>query len=337
MPTETRLPVAKLTAAQRIDQVFMISQPQLRTTTRGDYYIAAFLSDSTGKLNGRMWQASEAIFESLPQEGFARVKGRTENYQGNLQLVIDGIQPVDSAQVEMQEFVPSTDKDIDGMFTRLQKALQAVQEPHLRALMDAFLKDAPLMDRFKAAPAAKAMHHAYLGGLLEHTLGLVELGVAILPIYPQLDKDLVLTALFLHDIGKTDELVFDVSFQYSDEGHFLGHLVQGALLIEKRIDQLNLKAKTPFPTDLRNRLLHIIVSHHGLKEYGCPVMPSTPEAFVVHHLDNLDAKIALTFNEIEKDPGAGSWTNYIRSIESYIYKLRPSQDDNNSSSNPDLF
>ena len=336
MPTETRRPVAEISAAERIDQIFMISQPQLRTTARGDYYIAAFLSDRTGKLNGRMWQASEEIFESLPQEGFARVRGRSENYQGALQLVIDGIQPVATAEVELEEFIPSTEKDIDEMFGRVGEILQTVGDKSLRRLIGAFVKDATLMNSFKKAPAAKNMHHAYIGGLLEHTLGLMELGAAILPLYPQLDGDLVLTALFLHDMGKTHELEFDVSFQYSDEGHFLGHLVQGTLMVEKKIDELNLKNKTPFPVDLRNRLLHVIVAHHGLREFGCPVMPSTPEAFVVHHLDNLDAKIALTFNEIEKDPGAGDWTNYIRSIESYLYKPRPPVADN-SSKNTGLF
>jgi len=323
MSESPRRKIAELQSAERLDQVFLISQPQLRTTSRGDFYIAAYLSDSTGKVNGRMWQASEAIFQSLPQEGFVQVRGRTENYQGSLQLVIEALRPLDPSEVDLQEFLPTTKKDIKDMYARLQKETATIKNPHLSRLVKLFHADDELMDQFQKAPAAMGLHHAYIGGLLEHTLSLIELAARIEDHYPELDWDLIRAALFLHDIGKTSELKYDISFQYTDEGRLIGHLVKGVILIDQKIDELHAAGADAFPDQLRNCLMHIILSHHGIREYGCPVLPSTPEAFAVHYLDNLDSKIAMTFNEIEKDPNPGNWTNYIRAIEAPLFKIRP--------------
>ena len=323
MSESPRRKIAELQSAERIDQVFLISQPQLRTTTRGDYYIAAYLSDSTGKVNGRMWQASEAIFQSLPQEGFVQVKGRTENYQGSLQMVIEALRPLDPSEVDLEEFLPVTTKDITDMFARFQKETAKIKNPHLSRLTKLFLADDELMDQFQKAPAAMGLHHAYIGGLLEHTLSLMELAARIEDHYPDLDWDLIRAALFLHDIGKTSELKYDISFQYTDEGRLVGHLVKGVILIDQKIDQLHAAGAEAFPDQLRDGLMHIILSHHGAREYGCPVLPATPEAFAVHHLDNLDSKIALTLSEIEKDPNPGNWTNYIKALEAPLFKVRP--------------
>lgn len=313
--------VGELTPAENIEQVFLISQPQLRTTSRGDFYIAAFLSDRTGKLNGRMWQASEAIYKSLPSEGFVLVKGRTESYQNALQLVVDAIRPVDIDQVDLQEFLPSTEKDIPDMWNRLLTALQEVKNPHLVKLIHTFLADADLMKKFRTAPAAIVLHHAYIGGLLEHTLSLMELSKRVMPHYPELDEDLVTTGLFLHDIGKTTELDYDISFKYSDQGRLIGHIVKGTIMVEEKIRQLNADSEDKFPQRLADCLQHIIVSHHGIREYGCPVVPSTPEAFAVHFLDNLDSKIALTLNEIKKDVTSTNWTSYVKAIEAPVFKF----------------
>lgn len=320
MTTQPRRLICELTPAETVQQIFMISQPQLRTTSRGDNYIAAFLSDRTGRINSRMWQASEATYKSLPPEGFVLVKGRVENYQNALQLVIDAIRPVEIEEVQLDEFLPSTDKDINQMFNSVLKVLEDVKNPHLMSLIRVFFGDKQLMTLFRTAPAAIQLHHAYIGGLLEHTLSLLQLGQRTLPQYPQLDSDLVLTGLFLHDIGKTYELDYDISFKYSDQGRLMGHLVKGALMVEEKIAQLDADNETPFPRKLADCLVHLIVSHHGIREYGCPVLPSTPEAFAVHFLDNLDSKIALTLAEIKKDTTNTNWTNYIRAIEAPIFK-----------------
>jgi len=318
-----RYPVDQLKSGDRLEQIFLISQPQLRTTTKGDYYIAAFLQDSTGKVNSRMWNATEAIYKTLPNEGFVNVLGRVEMYQNSLQVVVEAIRPVTMEEVDLSLFLPQTEKNPEQMFGQLVHILRQIQNPHMQKLVEAFLADAPLMERFKKAPAAIALHHAYLGGLLEHTLSVLELGCLILPKYPALDADLVLAGLFLHDIGKTTEIGFDISFKYTDEGRLVGHLVKGALLIQEKVQQLNLKhPSAPFPEVLADTLEHIIVSHHGTREFGCPVLPATPEAFVVHYLDNLDSKIALTFTEIEKDVNSTSWTNFVKAVDGPLFKVR---------------
>jgi len=320
MSDKPRRNVKELDSGEIIEQIFMISQPVLRTTTRGDYYIAAFLSDRTGRLNGRLWQASEAIYQSLPQEGFVWVKGRVELYQSALQIVLDAIRPVDINQVRLEDFMPSTEKDVDEMFARIKEILTGVNNPHLAGLIRAFLTDDELMTLFRTAPAAISLHHAYIGGLLEHTLSLLELGLMVLPCYPELDADLVLTGLFLHDIGKTTELDYDISFTYSDQGHFVGHLVKGTWLVEEKIRRINDSAAEPFPRILADCLQHIIVSHHGIREFGCPVLPATPEAFAVHYLDNLDSKMAMTVSAIAKDTNKSNWTHYLRAIDTPLYK-----------------
>lgn len=251
------------------------------------------------------------------------VKGRTENYQQSMQIVIDAIRPVANEDVIFAEFMPATEKDVDAMFARVVAILSELKSAPLGALVGKFLADKELMERFRTAPAAIALHHAYLGGLLEHTLSVMELGLKVQQQYDALDRDLMLTALFLHDMGKTTELDYDISFKYSDQGRLLGHLVKGTLLIQEKIQALDAKTRAAFPAVLLDALQHILVSHHGLREYGCPVLPATPEAYAVHYLDNLDSKMALTFAEIEKDPGETNWTSYVRALESPLFKVRP--------------
>ncbi len=317
-----RRSVAELTPAERVEQIFLVSQPQLRSTSRGDFYIAAFLSDSTGKINGRMWQASEAIYNVLPDEGFVWVKGRTENYQGSLQLVIEAMKPVDIKEVNLKDFLPATEKNVEEMFGRMVEILKSIKNTHLQRITQAFLADGELMFLFRTAPAAIYLHHAYLGGLLEHTLGLLEMAQRMGPLYPELNADLILSGLFLHDIGKTTELDYDVSFRYSDQGRLMGHLVKGAILVEEKIKELDKGGQEPFPRTLADCLIHIIVSHHGLREYGCPILPATPEAYVVHYLDNIDSKINMTLGEIHKDQNKSNWTNYIKALDSGLFKVR---------------
>lgn len=326
MSTGQRLLISEMTPAMRIDQVFMISQPQLRTTSRGDYYIAAFLSDRSGRVNGRMWQASKELFEQLPQEGFVQVRGRTENYQNTLQLVIDAIEPVKPRTVDLTEFLPQSERDIDEMFAQLAMVANSIEQPAVKELIQMFLNDPEIMGRLRVAPAAKLLHHAYLGGLLEHTVNLLELAKATLPLYPRLDRDLVLAGLILHDLGKTTELHYDIAFDYTDEGHLMGHLVKGAILVEQKVAAYNDSHETPFPEYYYHGLMHLIVSHHGHREFGSPVMPAMPEAFFIHYLDNIDAKMAMTFSQIDNDNNRSNWTPFIRAIDAPLYKVR-SQDD----------
>ena len=191
---------------ETIDDIYMVSEPILRSTTRGDLYIAMFLSDRSGQLNGRMWQASEAVYQSLPKPGFVRIQGRSELYANKLQIVVNNISVVDAKGISLEDFLARTDKDTEKMFEEVKEIVGRIKNPPLKALVGEFLADSELMEKFCNAPGAMRIHHNYLGGLLEHTHNMLRVGVAILPLYPQVQADLVLAEIFLHDIGKNKEL-----------------------------------------------------------------------------------------------------------------------------------
>ena len=314
--------IADLQPGVRIeDEVYLIRSKDFRTTTQGSLYIHAVLIDRTGQLVARMWQATAEIFDSMPEGGFLCFKGRTENYKGNLQFIIDGVRQAEPGSFELGDFLATSDHDIGEMWSRLVAILRGVKDPNLSALIEEFLSDSELMECFRRAPAAMAMHHAYIGGLLEHTLNLLELALKVIPHYPKLSLDLVLAGLFLHDIGKAKELQYETSISYSDDGQLLGHIVKAVMWIEQKADAIAARTGKPFPDRLKWVCQHIVLSHHGRYEFGSPKLPAVPEAIAVHHLDNLDAKVHLYLSEIEgdRDP-AGSWTNYNRALETKIFK-----------------
>lgn len=314
--------ISNLAAGDRIDdEVFLVRSKDLRTTSQGGLYIHAVLADKTGQLPARMWQATESIFEALPEGGFMRFKGRAENYKGSLQFIIDAIRLADPGTFDVADFLPTTKNDIEKMWTRTRELLSGIRHPELKALIDEFLADKDLMTRFRRAPAAINMHHAYIGGLLEHTLNLLEIAIRVMPLYPRLSQDLVVAGLFLHDIGKAKELACDTCLGYTDEGQLVGHIVQAANWIDRKADAVAAKTGKPFPNELRWVLQHIVLSHHGQYEFGSPKLPAVPEAIVVHLLDNLDAKANIFLSEIEnsKDP-ASRWANYNHTLQTKVFK-----------------
>lgn len=314
--------VSELKAGDRIeDEVFLIRSKDLRTTTTGGLYIHAVLVDRTGQLVARAWQATEAMFQSMPEGGYLRFKGRIENYKGNMQFIIDAVRAADPGSFEPGDFLPVTKGDVEAMYKRMVEILKGIKHPELSALVMEFVGDAELMAKFKRAPAASSMHHAYLGGLLEHTVTLLELGTLVIPRYPKLSLDLVLTGLFLHDIGKAAELSYDTAIGYSDEGQLLGHIAQAVVWIDRKIDAVVKRSGKAFSSDLRCLLQHIVLSHHGKYEFGSPKLPAIPEAAAIHHLDNLDAKINMFLGEIENDRDPASrWTNYNKALETKVFK-----------------
>ncbi len=316
--------ISELTPGEFIDdEIFCLAQKDLRSTTNGSLYIHAILADKTGQIPARMWQASEEIYKSLEQQGFVRVKGRTENYKGAMQFIIEGIRPVSTDEVDIEDFLPHTEKDIQEMYKRTLDILRTITNRNLLFLIKEFIDDKELMDKFKRAPAAVNMHHSYLGGLLEHTLNLLELAMSIGPKYPQINMDLLLAGIFLHDIGKTRELEYEIAFKYSDEGQLIGHLVIGAIMVEEKAKQAQKQLGQQFPQELIQMLQHIILSHHGEHEFGSPVLPKTPEAIILHYIDNIDAKLEQVRIQIEKsqqsDPDS-NWTGYIKSLERTLFK-----------------
>jgi 3'-5' exoribonuclease len=305
-----------------INEVYMVTQPILRNTTKGDLYIAMYLSDRTGKVNSRMWQATETIYNQLPSEGFVQIRGKSELYQNALQIVINDIVVVNADKVNLADYMPRTDKDVKVMFQELQAMLAPIFDAGLKALVGEFLADAELMRQFCTAPAAMQMHHSFLGGLLEHTHSMMRVATAILPNYPKIQADLVLAAVFLHDIAKTKELSYTMGFSYTDTGQLLGHLVLGVEMINAKAAIVAQKG-TPVDKAVLDNLLHIILSHHGCYEFGSPKLPATAEAFMVSYIDDLDAKMNQVTTLIDTDPGDGNWTAFQRPLETRLYRPRP--------------
>jgi len=318
----THLYINQLKPGQMLDEVYMVTQPVLRNTTRGDLYIAMFLSDKTGKVNARMWQATEALYSSLPSEGFVHIRGKSELYQNALQVIINDIAIVNAEKVDLADYMPKTEKNVAKMFEETKAILGQIKDPGLKALVKEFLSDTELMREFVTAPSAMQMHHGYLGGLLEHTHNMLNVAVKLLPFYPKVQADLVLTGVFLHDIAKTKELSYKMGISYTDHGQLLGHIVLGAEMVNDKAAELAGKG-IEIDQAVLDSLLHIIISHHGTYEFGSPKLPATAEAFMVNYIDDLDAKMNQVVNLIDNDPGDTNWTAYQRPLETKLYRKRP--------------
>ncbi|MBN1488598.1 MAG: HD domain-containing protein [Phycisphaerae bacterium] len=314
--------IGEMQPGERIeDQIFLLASKDLRTTSNGALYIHVVLADRTGQVPARLWQATEEQYQQMPEGGFLRFKGRTESYKGSLQFIIEGMRAVNTSEVTLADFMPATSEDVEAMWARVKEILRTVKNRDLLMLVKQFVDDEKLVAQFKRAPAAIQLHHAYLGGLLEHTRNVLELALVVTPRYPKVSLDLVLVGIFLHDLGKTTELCYETNFCYGEQGQLVGHIVQAAFWVEQRCQAVAEATSKPFPEDIKTSLQHIIVSHHGRYEFGSPKLPSTPEAILVHHLDNIDAKLHLYLREIEKDDNPDNpFTDYVRSLETKIYK-----------------
>jgi len=313
--------INEIEPGETIDDIYMVREPILRSTTRGDLYIAMFLSDRTGQMNGRMWQATEAAYKALPKPGFVHIQGRSELYQNKLQIVVNNVSIVDAGQVRLEDFLARTDKDTDKMFEEIKKTVGRVKNHQLKAMVEEFLADTELMEKFCKAPGGMKLHHNYIGGLLEHTHNMMRVAVAILPLYPKVQSDLVIAGIFLHDMGKTEELSYDMAFSYTDSGQLIGHVVKSLLMINQKADALRAKG-TQIEQTVLDALGHIILSHHGQYDFGSPKLPATPEAFMVYYIDDLDAKVNQVTAAIENEPGDSNWTAWKNALQTRLYRKR---------------
>src|SRR2546421_6992313 len=269
-----------------IDDVYVVTGKQLAATTGGKYYIKALLSDRTNQMQARMWNATKEIFAHIPNSGFIRVRGRVENYQNNLQLIMEQLAAPKDGSFDPGDLMPQTEKDVQQMCARVHELCGSIQNRHLAALLQTYLDDETLMNKFCKAPAAMSFHHAFLGGLLEHTLNAIEVANCIVQFYPGLNRDLVLTGIFLHDIAKTWELTYESAFGYSDSGQLVGHIVKSAIWVEDKARKAEETLGEKIPQNLIDVLQHIILSHHGEPEHGAARIPATPEALAVHIIEN---------------------------------------------------
>ncbi len=325
----TRTLIRDLQPNQFIDAVFMMNNCQLGTTRNGKPFLKCLLSDRTGRLAARMWSCPEDLFNTLPCDGFVWVAAQTQPYQGEIQLIVQQIKPVEPRPEELTELLAASEHDPNDMFDELTDRLESIEDQSLYYLAQAYLGDQELMAKFKLAPAAQMLHHAYLSGLLEHTLNLIRLADVICPLYPKLNRDVITIGLFLHDLGKCSELKWETGFSYSEDGNLVGHIARGVIWLEQKAKQAEAAGHPLSPTMLRV-LHHIILSHHGRPEYGALKVPATPEAILIHLIDNIDAKmnisLALTRDEnlpvTENDDG---FTEKIWSLETRLFKPDPSE------------
>ena len=320
MKAERRF-VNQLMPGETLDQVFLVRDKDLRTAKTGDLYLTCTLCDRTGQLPARMWKVSESIFTSIPVEGFLQVKGRTDEYRGNLQFIIDACRPYSADKVDLADFVPVTELDIEATWSELLEILRDVKDKCLRLLIKKFVEDRELVAAFKRSPAAMQMHHPFVGGLLEHTLNVARAAKVLLPLYPKINADLVLTSVFLHDVGKSAELTAGTTMQYTDRGQLVGHITIAAIWVGEKAAAVAEEIGEPFPAKTLDVLQHIILSHHGQYDFGSPKLPMIPEAFFIHYLDNLDAKMWMTTHQIANDPDANSsFTSYNSQLQTRLYK-----------------
>jgi 3'-5' exoribonuclease len=306
-----------------IEDVFALTGKQIAAGSNGKQYIKAMVGDRSMTVNARIWNATPKLFAELPSDGFVRLRGRIENYQSNLQVIIEQTWPAKAGTYEVADLIAHTTRDIPEMFARLTGILGTIRNKHLKALIDAYLADEDLMTNFRHAPAAMNFHHAFLGGLLEHTLNAVEVSDAVCPFYPGLNRDVVVAGIFLHDIAKTWELTYETAFAYSDGGQLIGHIVKAAMWVEDKRRTAEAKLGEKIPQALIDVIQHIILSHHGETEFGSPKVPATPEALVVHALENLDAKLMMALSATRGDQPAGvesNWTEYLKAFGGRMYR-----------------
>ena len=314
-----------------VSAVFCISNAQLGRTKNDKPFLKCLLRDKSGEMPGRMWSIEPEQFKRIPTEGFVYVEGGPQPYQGELQLISRNIESIEPSPQEMGDLLPMAARGIDDMFNELTKLLGTLQHSAMKALVKVYIEDAPLMDAFKKCPAAKSMHHAYIGGLLEHTLNLCNLADRVCPLYPKINRDIVMMGLFLHDLGKTRELVYDRNFSYTDRGELIGHIVEGVIMLHDRAQQVMRTTGQRLPRNVLMVLQHIILSHHGQPEFGAAKVPATPEAILVSILDNLDAKtfIALAAarpdRESEFDLG-GNFTEKQWALDTKLFRPDPLAD-----------
>lgn len=311
--------------------MYAIQDAQIGVTRNGSPFLKCLLRDASSECPARKWSLEdESAYREVDATGFVRILGRTELYKDQIQVILDEIEPTEVDSEQIRRLVPATCYDIGEMFSEVRAILESVEHPALTALVGAYLDDEKLMDKFRRAPAAKNLHHAWIGGLLEHTLQLLKLADRMLPLYPNLNRDLVLVGLFLHDLAKTSELSWAKGFEYTTLGKLVGHIVIGSMILERKAAEIA-KAGAPLPPIVRVVLHHIILSHHDKPEFGAAKRPSTPEAIFVALLDNLDAKTNMALHHAGREEECVSadgdgFTEKVWALETSLYAPDPMLD-----------
>ena len=311
-----KLFISEIKDRDQVNSVFLVKEKSTAMAKNGKPYMTLQLMDKSGEIEGRIWDNVDAVSARFDKNDFVTVNSKASVYLGKMQLIISDLSAVPEEEVNLADFLPETERDIQEMVAELKSVVDSVADEHLFRLLSDFISDAAFMALYRLAPAAKGMHHVYLGGLLEHSLAVAGLVDRIVPLYQGLNRDLLVTGALLHDIGKVREMTYCRAFDYTDEGKLLGHITIGTEMIQERISSI-----PGFPAELAMLLKHMIISHHGQYDFGSPKRPKTIEATVLNYLDDLDSKINGIRTHIRKEPvNQSRWTSYHRLYDRYFYK-----------------
>jgi 3'-5' exoribonuclease len=308
--------ISELAPNQLVNTTFLVHHKDIRQKKTGEPYLSLTFADRSGELDAKMWDNVAEVMETFDRDDFVRVKGLVQLFQNRLQLTVHKVQRIDDSEVDVVDYFPASKRNPDEMFAELQALIARFENPHLKALVEAVFADPDIAHRFRQAPAAKAIHHAYLGGLLEHVLSMCTVARQLGAHYTDIDVDLLVTGVLLHDIGKIYELNYQRTFTYSTEGQLLGHILMGVRIVGDK-----LAAIPGFPPRLRVLVEHLILSHHGQLEFGSPKVPLFPEALLLHFIDNLDSKMEAMRATLERDAGMeGDLTSYNNALDRSVLK-----------------
>ncbi len=319
---EKAIYVKDLKPGSRIVDVFAVERASLAETRTGKIYINAVVIDSTGSVTVRLWDATQERFDAFPAAGeFVLLGGRVDEYNGKNQLIVDDFEAVSSDEVALDAFLPSTSSDIDEMWQELLSRLEAIQDPDYSAMTRAFTENGRYAAAFRRSPAATGVHHAYVGGLLEHTLAMMRAADALLPFYDRINGDLLRIGILLHDMAKIAEYEIKPGFGKTRRGLLLGHIAMGTSLARRLAQDAEAATSRPVPPVKLELVQHLILAHHGQLDYGSPVLPAIPEGWFLHYIDNLDAKLNTAYGAIDSDSDADSdWTPFHRMLGCRVFK-----------------
>jgi 3'-5' exoribonuclease len=308
--------VTDLLSEQNITSFFLVHEKEVRNTREGRSYLRLELGDRSGTVEARMWEQFETVAKDINRDDFVKVQARVEVYRNRPQLSLVQLRLAKPEEIDLADYLPHTAADVEAMWAQLLAYASSIGNPWLKKLVTQIVDDPGVAKSYKRAPAAKVMHHAYLGGLLEHVIGLCGMAKVVAGHYPELDVDLLLTAAILHDVGKLKELCYERAIGYTTPGQLLGHIVMELETVTRAIDKIE-----GFPPALKIVVQHLLISHHGEYEFGSPKLPMIREALVFHYLDDLDSKLAAVRAALATPSGDDEWSAYSNALGRKFLKL----------------
>ncbi|MCK4224987.1 MAG: HD domain-containing protein [candidate division Zixibacteria bacterium] len=307
--------VKDLKPGNEVTEFFVLRKKDIKEKSDGEKFLKLELGDRTGRIEGVVWDNPEQIYDQAQTGEIVKIKGWVTTYKEIPQLKVEKLRKTREEEIDLSDFLPTSEKDLDSLYQEFKKTVSTIQNPHLRKLLELLLKESTLMDKLKKAPGGKLWHHAYVGGLMAHTLKVVQICEKAASMYELVNRDLLITGALVHDIGKISAYSAKGFFDYTDEGRLVGHIVSGDELIDKKIGAIE-----SFPSDLALQLKHLILSHQGQLEFASPVVPQTIEAVILHYADEMDAKVDAFSHIIKTQKVKGRrWSDWVHLINRYIY------------------